>query len=81
MSSNEQRRYLTSNADAIMTENRRRAEKNNLCGSCFEQNESGTMLPELEMQACNKRTCTFPMSDNMGLGIGRTASVLPPHHV
>jgi hypothetical protein len=29
------------------------------------------MLPELEMQICNKRTCKFPMSDNQGLGMGR----------
>lgn len=73
MSSNETRRFLTSNADSIMQRNREQAEKNNLCGSCFDQNQSGTMLPELEMQACTKRTCTFPMNDTMGLGMGRKA--------
>lgn len=73
MSSNETRRFLTSNADSIMQRNRDQAEKNNLCGSCFDQNQSGTMLPELEMQSCNKRTCTFPLNDHQGLGMGRKA--------
>jgi hypothetical protein len=73
MSSNETRRFLITNADAIMKKNRESAEKNNLNGSCFDHNQSGTMLPELEMQSCNKRTCTFPLNDTMGLGMGRKA--------
>jgi len=71
LSSNESRMYLINNAEKIMQGNRDAAERNNNCGSCFGLNESGTMLPELEMQICNKRTCKFPMSDNRGLGLGR----------
>jgi hypothetical protein len=71
MSSNESRIFLINNAEEIMRGNRDAAERNNNCGSCFGLNESGTMLPELEMQICNKRTCKFPMSDNQGLGMGR----------
>lgn len=73
MASNETRLHLIRNADKIMQQNRDAAERNNRCGSCFGLNESGTMLPELEMQICNKRTCSFPLNDNMGLGMGRKA--------
>jgi hypothetical protein len=74
LASNASRQHLIENAEAIMAANRDAAERNNRCGSCFGLNESGTMLPELEMQICNKRTCSFPMSDNMGLGMGRKVS-------
>jgi hypothetical protein len=71
LGSNAARQYLIRNADQIMASNRDAAEKNNRCGSCFGASESGTMLPELEMQICNTKTCTFAMSDNKGLGMGR----------
>jgi hypothetical protein len=29
------------------------------------------MLPELEKQVCNARTCTFNVNDKYGLGLGR----------
>ncbi len=81
MSSNDARKYLIANATSIMESNRDTAERNNNCGSCFGLNESGTMLPELEMQICNKRTCAFPINDNMGLGLGRQVEdTLPRVH-
>jgi hypothetical protein len=73
-SSNAARKYMIANASEIMSDNAVRAARLNNCGTCYGLSEAGTMLPELEMTVCDKRTCTFPQSDSYGLGMGRAAA-------
>lgn len=71
MSSFEHRMYLMQNAEAIMKQNAADSYSTNKCGPCVEPYDQGTMLPELEKQICNERTCSFGVSDPYGLGLGR----------
>jgi hypothetical protein len=68
MSSFDYRMFLTHNADQIMDNNRAYAYKENLCEPCT---DPSTMLPESHIQVCDARSCTFPLTDPAGLGIGR----------
>lgn len=71
MSSYEQRMYLTANADELIQVNARNAYMTNRCGPCVEPYDQGTMVPHLEEQVCNARTCSFGVNDPYGLGLGR----------
>lgn len=73
-SSYEYRLYLQRNAEQIIAQNAEDAYKVNQCGPCVEPYDIGTMLPELEKQVCNERTCTFNVNDPYGLGLGRNYS-------
>lgn len=69
-SSYDQRLWLINNAESIMEKNRNSL-PGGACVPCFANSESGTMLPELEKQSCNKRYCEFSQNDTNGLGLGR----------
>ena len=71
MSSYDYRMFLTQNAENIINKNAFNAYMTNRCGPCVEPYNEGTMLPELEQQICNTRTCTFKTTDPYGLGLGR----------
>lgn len=71
MSSYEQRMFLTANADDLIKLNARNAYMMNRCGACVEPYDQGTMVPDLESQQCNSRTCSFGVNDPYGLGLGR----------
>jgi hypothetical protein len=72
-SSYEARQHLIENAKDIMKKNAGDAYILARCGPCYENPDwnSGTMLPELNTQTCNERTCTFAPNNNSGLGLGR----------
>jgi hypothetical protein len=69
MSSYEYRQFLTHNAARLMQQNRDTAFQNAYCGPCLD--EPGTMLPEQHKQVCNGRTCSFPVNDPNGVGLGK----------
>jgi hypothetical protein len=69
-SSYDQRMWLINNAESLMQKDRLTL-PGGVCVPCFSHNETGTMLPELEKQSCNKTYCEFSKNDNMGLGLGR----------
>lgn len=69
-SSYDYRTHLIHNADKFIFENAAEAYKRMRC-QCVEPFDQGTMLPELEKQTCNERTCTFNVNDKYGLGLGR----------
>jgi hypothetical protein len=73
LSSNEARQHLIDNAKDIMKKNAGDAYIGARCGPCYENPDwnSGTMLPELNTQTCNERTCTFAPNNKSGLGLGR----------
>ena len=72
LTSNEMRAFLTKHASDIMNQNLSAAQRTMGCeGTCYSLDCSGTMLPEQTMQHCGKRTCSFPTSEPMGLGLGR----------
>lgn len=70
-SSYDHRLYLQRNADELIARNAKEAYQLNQCGPCVEPYDVGTMLPELEKQVCNERTCSFNVNDPYGLGLGR----------
>lgn len=67
----EYRMYLINNAEDIIKKNATSAYIRNRCGPCVEPYEQGTMLPEMERQVCNERTCSFVVNDPYGIGLGR----------
>ena len=71
MSSNELRKFYTTKAEKIMEQNRAAAAQTMGCGTCFDLDCSGTMLPEQSRQVQTKRTATFPVENADGLGMGR----------
>ena len=73
LSSYESRQKLINSASEIMKENAGTAYINARCGPCYENPDwqTGTMLPEFDMQTCNARTCTFTPNHKDGLGLGR----------
>jgi len=71
VSSYEYRMFLQNNADQLILRNASQAYMQNRCGPCVEPFDQGTMVPEVEKQTCNARTCTFATNDPYGLGLGR----------
>ena len=71
LNSYEYRMYLQHNAEKIMKENEGLASNNNKCTPCFDFNENGTMLPEVNKFQCNANTCSLNNNDNSGVGTGR----------
>ena len=73
MSSYESRQELITKATQYMKQNAADAYLAARCGPCYENPDwnSGTMLPELNMQVCNERTCSFSPNNPSGLGLGR----------
>jgi hypothetical protein len=71
MSSYDYRMYLTQNAEEMIKKNAVNAYMQNRCGPCVEPYDVGTMLPEIEKQTCNERTCSFAVNDPYGVGLGR----------
>lgn len=71
MSSWEHRQHLITNAEQIIRQNAVESYMKARCGPCVEPYDQGTMVPEVEKQVCNERTCTFNVNDPYGLGLGR----------
>jgi hypothetical protein len=73
LSSYDGRQKLIKNATEIMKENAGNAYVKAQCGPCYENPDwnTGTMLPELDTQTCDARTCTFTPNHKNGLGLGR----------
>lgn len=71
MSSNQMRAFFTQNAERIMDKNRAAAQRVMGCSDCYSLDCSGTMLPELSTQISGTRTVSFPVTEPMGLGLGR----------
>ena len=71
MNSYEYRMYLQHNAEKLMEDNRGVASDNNRCDPCFDLNEDGTMLPELNQFDCNANTCDLVPNNSNGVGTGR----------
>lgn len=73
LSCHEARHKLISHASEIMKDNAGQAYIASKCGPCYENPDwnTGTMLPELNTQVCNARTCTFAPNNKSGLGLGR----------
>ena len=79
MSSNQMRAYFTTNAERIMDNSRAAAQRVMGCSDCFSLDCTGTMLPELSTQISGTRTVAFPVTEPMGLGLGRAVGgSLPP---
>lgn len=74
-SSYDQRQFLIKNANTLMNDNLKIAQKINDCGSCFPKSADGTMLPEQNMVTCNSKLCKFNTVTPSGLGTGRNYSV------
>ena len=71
LNSNQLRKFLSTNAEKIMEDNRRAASQTMGCKTCFDLDCSGTMLPEHSIQVQTKRTAGFAIDDVDGLGMGR----------
>lgn len=71
MSSYEYRVFLMNNASDLIKKNATEAYVRNRCGPCVEPYDIGTMLPEVEKQVCNERTCSFATGNPYGIGLGR----------
>jgi hypothetical protein len=79
MNSFEYRIWLQKNADVLMNNNRNVACVRNCCaGSCVENFDGGTMLPEKYIVKCDANTCTRVLADPAGLGDGRAYFTSPP---
>tara|TARA_B110000259_G_scaffold173311_1_gene206457 strand:+ start:316 stop:729 length:414 start_codon:yes stop_codon:yes gene_type:complete len=76
MNSYEYRMYLQHNAEKIMNENKNVAGSNNKCEPCFDFNEDGTMVPELNKFECNANMCTLKDNNSSGIGTGRNHNVV-----
>lgn len=70
-SSYDYRLYMITNAEEIMKQNAISSYMRAQCGPCVEPYEQGTMVPEVEKQVCNERTCSFSVNDPYGVGLGR----------
>ena len=68
MSSYDYRMFLMNNADKLIDQHRTDAYRKNLCEPCVKHS---TMLPEQHVEVCDGRTCSFPINEPEGLGIGR----------
>lgn len=66
----EQRQYLIHNANKLMSDEIKMAERKLDCSGC-NPSKVNTMLPEQNMVECNKRTCSFKPINPNGLGTGR----------
>jgi hypothetical protein len=73
LSSYEGRQAMITGAEESMKKNAVDAYMQARCGPCYENPDwnSGTMLPELNIQTCDARTCTFTPNNKSGLGLGR----------
>ena len=71
MNSYEYRMYLQKNAEDLMKKNAELALNDNMCKPCFDLNDAGTMLPELNKFECDGTTCALVPGDNNGVGTGR----------
>mgnify|MGYP006958833833 CR=1 FL=1 len=73
LSSYENRQLLISQAEDIMKKKSIEAYMNSRCGPCYENPDwfTGTMLPELNTQTCDARTCQFAPNNKSGLGLRR----------
>lgn len=69
MTSYEYRMFLTSNGEKIIDKNRDDAVFKNSCAPCVQES---TMLPEVDRQVCDQRTCSFRPHADQGLGLGRS---------
>lgn len=66
------RQYMTHNAEDLIKRNAAEAYVRAACGPCDEKGyDKGHMLPEIDRQECNSRSCTFRVTDPFGLGRGR----------
>jgi hypothetical protein len=65
----ERRMWMQRNAAAIMDAERARLHRQ--CGSCFKDDEVGTMLPPQYMQVCDEHSCHVVPHDHCGLGTDR----------
>jgi hypothetical protein len=72
-SSYEGRQSLITKATDIMKKNAGDAYMNARCGPCYENPDfnTGTMLPEYNVQTCDAKTCTFTSYNKGGLGLRR----------
>jgi hypothetical protein len=70
-SSYDYRQYLITNASKLIEDERTLVYKENTCYPCFDFNEHGTMLPEINMVQCNDKVCNFKPGAPGGLGTGR----------
>ena len=75
MNSYEYRMYLQHNAEKIMKDNQSVAGDNNKCDPCFDFNENGTMVPELNKFQCDANVCTLNNNNPAGIGTGRNFNV------
>jgi hypothetical protein len=75
LNSYEYRMYLQHNATKIMEENRGVASDNNKCDPCFDLNEDGTMVPEVNKFDCNANTCSLVENNPNGIGTGRKNTI------
>ncbi len=73
LSSYEGRQFMISQAEELMKENAADAYMSARCGPCYENPDwfTGTMLPELNTQTCDARTCQFAPNNKSGLGLRR----------
>lgn len=73
LSSYDGRQTMIVNASELMKKNAAEAYMNAKCGPCYENPDwnTGTMLPELNTQTCDARTCKFTPNNKSGLGLGR----------
>ena len=65
------RQYLINNANEIVESRRKSLYDEVKCGPCVEPYQTGTMLPEHEVDHCDTRTCTRVKGDAWGIGLGR----------
>lgn len=74
------RQFLLRNADELIGGMRRTAYMAARCGPCEEPYHQGTMLPELEQDVCDTRTCSRRTLDGTGQGLGRWYSEQSAHN-
>ena len=75
MNSYEYRMYLQHNAEKLMKQNQDVAGDNNRCVPCYDFNEDGTMVPELNKFQCDANVCSLNNNKASGIGTGRTHNV------
>lgn len=68
------RQYMTQNAEELIKRNAAEAYARAACGPCDNPYDRGHMLPEMDKQTCDARSCTFRTADPWGLGRGRMYS-------
>ena len=75
MNSYEYRMYLQHNGEKIIKQNQNVANENNKCVPCYDLNEEGTMLPEVNKFQCDANTCSLNNNQSHGIGTGRNHKV------